>query len=128
MPSWVNEFFTCRFSYWFQTMQIFTSFHFSEFPVEFTKPLKDSEVMENQTMTLTCEVNKPDLEAKWTKDGKPLVTSDRVKVICEGHTHSVEIAETVLEDDSVYKCVVKDKKTSARLTVKGLLEIMKVVI
>lgn len=93
--------------------------HLLELPIEFTKPLKDLEIMENQPLTLTCQVNKPDLVATWQKDGKNIDASDRVQIVRDGVTHTLKIDKAVLEDDSVYKCTIKDRKTSARVTVKG---------
>ncbi|GFS00827.1 titin [Elysia marginata] len=89
-----------------------------EIPLEFTKPLKDTEVMENQQLTLTCEVNKPDLEAKWTRDGKVLDSSDRIHISRDGCVHSLTIEKSELGDASIYRVSIKDKKTSAKVAVK----------
>lgn len=91
----------------------------TELPVEFTKPLKDLEIMENQPLTLTCEVNKPNLEATWQKDGKNIDASDRVQILRDGHIHTLKIDNAKVEDDSLYRCIVKNRKTSAKVTVKG---------
>ncbi|KAK7507540.1 hypothetical protein BaRGS_00001475, partial [Batillaria attramentaria] len=89
-----------------------------ELPVEFTKPLKDIEVMENTPITLTCEVNKPDKAAKWQCNGKDLVPSDHIQITADGCTHTLTIPAARLEDEAVYKCMVGDRKTSGRVSVK----------
>ncbi|GFO38541.1 titin, partial [Plakobranchus ocellatus] len=89
-----------------------------EIPVEFTKPLKDIEVTENQPLILTCEVNKPDLEAKWTKEGKVIDSSDRVQVSRDGFVHTLKIDKSRMDDASIYRVSVKDKKTAAKVSVK----------
>ena len=90
-----------------------------ELPVEFTKPLKDIEVMENTEIVLTCEVNKPDKPATWQCNGKDLSPSDRILITAEACTHTLTIPKALLEDEAVYKCMVGDRKTSARVSVKG---------
>ena len=91
----------------------------SELPIEFTKPLKDTEIMEKQTLIMSCEVNKANAKATWQKEGKPLEASDRITITCEKHVHTLTIENATLEDDSIYKCVIKDRKTSARGTVNS---------
>jgi hypothetical protein len=44
----------------------------TEEPLEILKPLQDQEIMETQTATLTCEVSKPDVPAKWLKERKEI--------------------------------------------------------
>lgn len=75
--------------------------------------------MENQPLTLTCEVNKPDLEATWQKDGKNIEASDHIQILRDGRTHTLKIEKAAVADDSVYKCTVKNRKSSAKVTVKG---------
>ena len=87
--------------------------------MEFTKPLKDMEVMENQEVSLVCEVNKPGKTATWQCNGQDLAPSDHIRIAADACTHSLTIPAARLEDEAVYKCVVGDRKTSARLTVKG---------
>ncbi|KAH9498303.1 hypothetical protein Btru_006488 [Bulinus truncatus] len=89
-----------------------------ELPVEFTKPLQDIEVIEHQPLILTCEVNKPNLKATWQKDGKPLLEEEGLQILRSESTHTLKIDDAVLDDEAVYKCIVKDRKTSARVTVK----------
>ena len=75
--------------------------------------------MENQPLTLTCEVNKPDLEAKWTRDGKVMDSSDRLHITRDGCVHTLKIDKSELGDASIYRVNIKDKKTSAKVSVKG---------
>ena len=43
----------------------------------FTIPLGDKVVKEFEDVSLTCEINKPNQKAKWTKDGKNLPVDAR---------------------------------------------------
>ena len=38
----------------------------------FTTPLKDVTIPEEQSVTLECELSKPDQKVKWFKDGKEI--------------------------------------------------------
>ncbi|ESO99762.1 hypothetical protein LOTGIDRAFT_85536, partial [Lottia gigantea] len=91
---------------------------FSELPIEITKPLKDTEVPEKQSLVLSCEVNKEDVPSKWQKNGTDLVESETVHLTVKGCVHTLTIDNASLEDEAVYKCLIKDRKTSARVSVK----------
>ncbi len=75
--------------------------------------------MEGQSLTLTCEVNKPNVQSKWLKNGEEIPASDRIEMTVDDVRHTLTIPKSELDDESVYKCVIKDRKTSARVTVKG---------
>jgi len=44
----------------------------TEEPLEILKPLQDQEIKETHTATLSCEVSKADVPAKWFKEGKEI--------------------------------------------------------
>ena len=92
--------------------------------MEFTKPLKDVEVMESQEVSLICEVNKPGKTATWQCNGQDLSPSDHIHISADACTHSLTIPAAHLEDEAVYKCMVGDRKTSARVTVKGTIWVL----
>ena len=75
--------------------------------------------MEKNPVELTCEVSKPNAKAKWVKNGKEITPSDRVLITCQDTVHSLKIPESVLEDAATYKCILENKETSAKITVKG---------
>ena len=75
--------------------------------------------MEKEVITLTCEVNKPNVKAKWLKNGEPISESEYVKMTSKDTEHTLTIPSAELDDEAVYKCIVGDRKTSARVSVKG---------
>ncbi|XP_046554801.1 titin-like [Haliotis rubra] len=89
-----------------------------ELPIEITKPLKDLEIMEGTSLTLTCEVNKPNIPSKWMRNGEEITPSERIEMTVDDTRHTLTIPKSEVDDEAVYKCVIKDRKTSARVTVK----------
>ena len=77
-----------------------------ETPVKFTKPLEDQEVKVEDCVTLTCEVNKDNLAAKWFKDGNALQASNRFVISQDGRQHKLVINDITLEDEAQYSCKV----------------------
>lgn len=92
----------------------------SELPVEFTKPLTDQTVKEKETLTLTCELNKPDLPVKWLKNGKEFKPTDRIQFSVDQYLHQLVITEVTLEDAAKYRCVCKDVSTTCTIKVEGI--------
>lgn len=70
-------------------------------------------------MTLTCEVNKPNIPSKWLRNGEAIAPSERIEMTVDDTRHTLTIPKSEMDDEAVYKCVIKDRKTSARVTVKG---------
>jgi hypothetical protein len=88
-------------------------------PVEFTKPLTDQTIKEKETLTLTCEVNKPNAPVKWLKNGKEIKPNDRVNYSVDMYLHQLVITDVTLEDASKYRCVCKDVSTTCTVKVEG---------
>ncbi|KAJ8319891.1 hypothetical protein KUTeg_001478 [Tegillarca granosa] len=89
-----------------------------ELPVEFTKPLKDFEVMEHTTVSLECEINKPNEKSKWYKDDKEIDSAGRFATIVDGGQHILTISDVQLPDEAEYKCIVGKKSTKATMLVE----------
>ena len=72
-------------------------------------------------MTLTCEASKPNVKAKWLKDGKPLSPKDQKKysVSVDGTTHTLVIPKSEVEDTAEYTCSINGSKTQSKVTVEG---------
>ena len=87
--------------------------------MEFLSPLGDYKVMEKETITLECEISKPDKPATWLKNGQPLEASDRIEVRVEGTKHFLTIKDSVLDDEAKYTIKIEDKESTGRLTVEG---------
>ena len=96
----------------------------SELPVEITKQLSNLEVMEKQTVMFECEVSKPNQVAIWFQGADKIEPGvgdwERFRVEVDGHIHRLIIENVHLEDAKKYSCTIKDKKTSATLSVKGM--------
>jgi hypothetical protein len=91
----------------------------SELPVHIIVPLKDTEVTEGETVTLTCEVNIPDLPARWFKDKVEIFPTDDRQMSVEGTVHKLTIPKSVLEDEAEYLVVIGGRQSKALLLVEG---------
>ena len=87
----------------------------------FTTPLKDVTVSEEESVTLECELSKPDQKVKWFKDGKE-IKPDRKRGISpkvEGTKHTLTIPKTLKDDTAEYTVKMGDEETKGKLTVEG---------
>ena len=92
---------------------------FPELPIEFLRPLQNVEVIVHQTAVFECEIQKPDQPAQWFQAGGEIIDWDRFTPEVLGTVHRLTITDAEMEDEQKYSCVIKTKKTSAKLTVKG---------
>ena len=78
-------------------------------------------VPKDETVTLTCEANKPNAQATWLKDGKPFSFKDKkkYKVSVDGTTHTLTIPKSEVEDSAEFTCSINGAKTQAKVTVEG---------
>ena len=83
------------------------------------RPLTDVEVMESETVTLECEVSKPDQPAKWMKAGKEISPGGRMEMKVDGTKHLLIIKEAKLEDQAEYTVVIADKSSQGSVFVEG---------
>ncbi len=95
----------------------------SAVPITFTKPLEDVTVEKGETVTLTCELSKPDQKVNWLKNGKALTFKDknRYKITVEGTKHTLTFTKSQLDDTAEFTCSMNGTKTSGKVTVKGKL-------
>ncbi len=83
--------------------------------------MQDLTVPEENSITLECELSKPDKKVKWLKDGKE-IKPDRKKSITtktDGRRHSLTIPRPVSDDSAEYTAKCGDHETKAKLTVEG---------
>lgn len=102
--------------------KISTLFYFKilEEVVEFVRKLSDVEVKEiPSTVTFECELSKPDMVAKWFRDGKPLGESDKYQMVVDGTVHKLVITDVDGEDEGDYSIVARGKKSEGELIVEG---------
>lgn len=88
--------------------------------MEFTKPLSDVKVKEGQPAVLSCEVNKPDLPAVWTRDGEKITPDNRkYTVTVENFSHTLQINDCVKEDDCEYTITIDEATSVGSVFVEG---------
>ncbi len=87
----------------------------------FTQPLKSQTVPEEDSVTLECELSKPDQPVKWLKNGKELKPDKQRGIVrkVEGRRHSLTIPKTLLDDTAEYTVKCGEQETAAALTVEG---------
>ena len=87
----------------------------------FTAPLKDIAITEEESVTLECELSKPDQKVKWFKDGKE-IKPDRKRGISsktDGRKHSLIIPKTEMDDAAQYSVRCGDEESKGKLSVEG---------
>lgn len=71
----------------------------------FTSPMRDVSIEEGQPLTLDVSfVGNPIPEVSWTKDGEPIVPSERVTMSCDGKKVGLQINPCKHTDAGVYGC------------------------
>lgn len=84
-------------------------------------PLQEqTECTEGDTVTLVCEVNKPNKTAMWLRDGEQITPADGVEISVDGNIHKLVIRRTSLDSEAEYTCMVGDVDTTTMLYVEGM--------
>lgn len=66
-----------------------------------------------------CEVSEPWAKVIWLKGDKEVVPSDKYKIESDGRIRRMIIQGIAEDDESEYTCVLRDKRTSADLLLRG---------
>ncbi|XP_035989347.1 obscurin [Fundulus heteroclitus] len=86
-------------------------------PVTFKTKLRNQQVEEENSVTLSCEVSKPSLAVEWRK-GKELLKSDfKYQIKNRNSVMELTIKNAQPEDSGLYSCICEDVKTTAHVTV-----------
>lgn len=88
-------------------------------PVIFTQPLQNQQAEEGGTVTLSCEISKPNATVQWKKDGTVLRPSDKYKMHQSGAVAELTIRNLREADAGEYMCNTGDQQTTAVVHVKG---------
>ena len=95
-----------------------------EVPIEITVPLQDKSVPEHATVTLECELSKPDVKVTWMLNGAELTLGPKYETIDEGTIHKLVIHDVSPEHvaDYTVKVAVKvgELMSTAHLSVEGM--------
>ncbi|XP_025067412.1 obscurin isoform X11 [Alligator sinensis] len=98
-------------------------------PVLFIQPLQNQQAEEGGTITLSCEISKPNAPIKWKKSGKLLQPSDKYKMHQSGLVAELTICNLKEGDAGEYTCDTGDQQTTAALSVKepaaSIVEVLK---
>lgn len=114
---------------YFELYQCFMIFHLKiskvlsiilEAPATFTKPLTDLTAKEKDTVTLTCELSKPDTPCKWFKNDTEIQPSNHAQISYDGYTQQLVLTDVTVDDTAKYSCVCGDVSTEATLQVQGM--------
>lgn len=84
-----------------------TDDRYAEEAPRFVSGLRDANADEGQTLELSAPfIANPVPEIIWSKDGKPLVPSDRVLMTCDGKRVGLIINPANVGDSGVYSCLL----------------------
>jgi len=92
---------------------------FTEKPVTFTVPLKETVSVEGDTVTLECQISKANVEVAWLKDGKPVNTDEKHVIQVDESWHRLTLPSVGLEEEAEYTVQIGDQSTKAMLWVEG---------
>lgn len=88
-------------------------------PPQFTKGLKDLTVNDGDSLTLTAHVQgDPEPQVVWTKDGKPLSSSEVIDLKYKNGIAKLHINEVYPEDEGSYVCKATNSMGTAETTCK----------
>jgi len=79
------------------------------------------EVNEGETATLTCEVNKPDVKAIWSKQGEMILPNEKYTITVVNTVHTLTIKDCDFEDDAEYTITIDDHTSMGNVFVIGTL-------
>ena len=91
----------------------------SELDPEFSNILDNQTEKETETVTLTCQLSKPNKEVKWMKDNQSVIPDDHMAVIADEYTHQLIIRDLKMEYAGIFRCVCGNASTECKLTVEG---------
>jgi titin len=87
---------------------------------EFTSPLKDVTVKEDDTAVFECEVNDEEAEVIWTVNGKPVKPDgEKYEVIVDGLVRRLLVHDCKESDVGTVAATLPTASTDAKLNVEG---------
>ncbi|ERL85176.1 hypothetical protein D910_02598 [Dendroctonus ponderosae] len=94
-------------------------------PPEFSKGLKDMTINDGDSLTLTAHVQgDPEPQVVWTKDGKPLTSSEVIDLKYKNGIAKLHINEVYPEDEGSYVCKATNSMGTAETTCKLSIKIL----
>ncbi|XP_026160421.1 obscurin isoform X2 [Mastacembelus armatus] len=86
-------------------------------PITFKTKLKNQQVEEENSVTLSCELSKPGLAVEWKKEEELLKNNFKYQIKARNSIMELTIKNIQLEDSGLYSCNYGDVKTAANITV-----------
>lgn len=90
---------------------------FSAPPITFKTKLRNQQVEEENSITLSCELSKPGLPVEWRKGEELLKNNFKYQIKTRNSIMELIIKNTQLEDSGLYSCKYGDVKTTANITI-----------
>ena len=81
--------------------------------------MQDSTVTRGEKASFEVELTKGDAMVRWFKDNKELQFSEHVQLSIDGKRQKLKIYQAEDSDAGVYKCMVGDQISTAKLAVEG---------
>eukprot|EP00064_Thunnus_orientalis_P001398 superscaffoldBa00000095_g1401 len=89
-------------------------------PITFKAKLRNQQVEEENSVTLSCELSKPGLVVEWRKGDELLRNNFKYQIRNRNSTLELTIKNAQLEDSGLYSCIYGDVKTSANVTITSI--------
>ncbi|XP_029355302.1 obscurin isoform X2 [Echeneis naucrates] len=86
-------------------------------PIMFKTKLRNLQVEEENSMTLSCELSKPGLSVEWRKGDELLKNNFKYQIKNRNGVMELTIKNAQLEDSGLYSCTYGDAKTTAYVTI-----------
>ncbi|XP_039984506.1 obscurin [Xiphias gladius] len=86
-------------------------------PIMFRMKLRNLQVEEENSVTLSCELSKPGLAVEWRKGEELLKNNFKYQIKNRNSIMELTIKNAQLEDSGLYCCIYGDVKTTANVTI-----------
>ncbi|XP_017281459.1 obscurin isoform X5 [Kryptolebias marmoratus] len=94
-------------------------------PITFKKELESQEARAGGEATLSCEMSSPDCKVTWWKGSTVLSQGEKYTMQQKATAHSLIIHKLIVGDSGEYTCNTGDRKSTATLTVKEHVRIVR---
>ncbi|XP_062847132.1 obscurin isoform X3 [Trichomycterus rosablanca] len=88
--------------------------------IQLIRGLKEMKVQEQESVTMEVELNQPDVEGYWSKNGQKLKACPKISITALGNKHFLTISQLKMDDCGTISFQAEGVHTSAKLIVKEL--------